>query len=214
MRFHAQDVARLRLGLGVGVEPVVVAPLIREVMDRMPDLELTLRYGEIKALNEWLLASETDVILTAEADRLTERANRWPVFSDPVVILLPAGHALAAPGGVTVGQLGAHPLVGRLEGAEAGAADPGGADTGLEALYRALPVRHRGATDEQVHAIVQVGLGLALSTARRRLPAGVVSRVIEPEQRLDIVVAAMAGRPASRAADAFLRLARARAWDG
>jgi hypothetical protein len=115
---------------------------------------------------------------------------------------------------VTVGQLGAHPLVRRLEAAEAGAADPGGADTGLEALYRALPVRHRGGTDEQVHAIVQAGLGLALSTARRRLPAGVVSRAIEPEQRLDIVVAAMAGRPASRAADAFLRLARARAWDG
>jgi LysR family hydrogen peroxide-inducible transcriptional activator len=84
----------------------------------------------------------------------------------------------------------------------------------LEALYRALLVRHRGATDEQVHAIVQAGLGLALSTAWRRLPAGVVSRAIEPEQRLDIVVAAMAGRPASRAADAFLRLARARAWDG
>jgi len=209
MRFRAQDVARLRLGLGAWVEPVVVTPLIREVMDRMPGLELTIRFGEIKALNEWLLASEIDVTLTAEADRLTERANRWPVFSDPVVALLPAGHTLATSGCMTVAQLGDHPLVGRLNGA-----DSGGADTGPEALYRALPVRHRGSTDEQVHAIVQAGLGLALSTARRRLPAGVVSRAIEPEQRLDIVVATIAGRPASRAADAFLRLARARAWGG
>ena len=207
-KFRCQDVAQLRLGLGAWIEPAVVTPLIREVMQRIPSLELTVRYGEIKTLNEWLLSSEIDVTLTAEADRLTERANRWPVFADPVVVLVPSDHPLAGPGYLAVEQLEDHPMVGRV-----GGVNGEGGKSGPEALYPTLPIRHRGATEAQVHAVVQAGFGLALSTARHSLPAGVVSRAIKPSEHLNVVVAAMAGRPISRAADAFLRLARAKCWE-
>ncbi len=36
--FRTQDVARLRLGLGAWIKPSVLAPLIREVMQRIPAL--------------------------------------------------------------------------------------------------------------------------------------------------------------------------------
>jgi len=208
-RFRTQDVARLRLGLGAWIEPAVLTPLLHEVMQRVPGLELTIHHGKAKPLNEWLLASEIDVVLTAEGDSLTERANRWPVFSDPIVVLMPDGHALAAQEGLTVEQLREQPLVGPLDAAD----EPDGAECGIEALHRALPVRHRGATQAQVHTAVRAGFGLALSTARHPLPAGMVSRRVEPPQQLNVVVAAIAGRPTSRAADAFLRLARARDWN-
>jgi len=64
-------------------------------MQRVSGLELTIHHGKAKPLNERLLASEIDVVLTAEEDSLTERANRWPVFSDPIVVVMPDGHALA-----------------------------------------------------------------------------------------------------------------------
>jgi len=108
-----------------------------------------------------------------------------------------------------VEQLREQPLVGPLDTAD----EPDGTECGIEALHRALPVRHRGATQAQIHAAVRAGFGLALPTARHPLPAGMVSRRVEPQQQLNVVVAAIAGRPTSRAADAFLRLARARDWN-
>ena len=206
-RFRTQDVTRLRLGLGAWIEPALLTPLIREVMQRVPGIELTIRHGGVRALNEWMLSSEIDVTVTAAASKLTERANRWPLFADQVVVLIPDGHPLATPGALPMDQLRAYPLV--------GPADEGDIpeECAIAGLHRALPVRHRAGTTEQVHAAVQAGFGLALSTARHRLPAGVISRAIEPWAQIDVVVAAIAGRPVSRAADAFLRLARARNWD-
>lgn len=209
VRFRQQDVARLRVGLGAWVEPSVVTPLIRQVDQRFPNLEVTVKQGEVAALNEWLLGSEIDVLLTADAERLTERANRWPVFADPVVALLPEHHALAAGGGMDVGELRKHVLIGRLAAPEAERRT----DADLEARFAVAPaIRHRGSTDEHVHNLVRAGIGLALSTGRRALPAGVVRRALEPAHALEVFVAAIAGRPISRAADAFLRLARARDW--
>ena len=202
--FHGGDVARLRLGLGTWVEPATVTPLIHEVRQYVPGLELTIRHGDAKTLNEWLLSSAIDVALTAEADCLADRANRWPLFSDPVVVLLPQDHPLAANGGVTLEELGQHPLVG----------PPEEGATGIDVLHRMLPVRHRAETPAHVHAAVQAGFGLALSTARHHLPPGLVSRPLAPARHLDVVVAAMAGRPTARAAGAFLKLARARDWNG
>lgn len=208
-RFRAQDTARLRLGLGTWIDPGEVTPVIREIMGHIPGLELTLRQGDATALNRWLLASEIDVTLTAEADRLTERANRWPTFSDAVVAVIPHGHPLAEPGSLALDQLHAQPLVGPPDGGDA----PGDGACGIEVLYRTLPVRHRGDTPAQVYAAVQAGFGLALSTGRHPLPLGMVSRPLEPAQQINVVVAAIAGRPSSRATDAFLKLARARSWN-
>ena len=207
--FRSQGTAHLRLGLGAWIDPSVVAPVIREVMGRVPGLQLTLRHGSAKALNEWLLASEIDVTLTAEPDQLTGRANRWPVFQDAVVALMPHGHPLATAECLAVEQLQAHPLVGTQE--LAGPSLDGG--SGVAALHRMLPLRHHGDTQAQVQAAVQAGFGLALSTARHGVPVGVVSRPLAPAQPFEVVVAAIAGRPSSRAADTFLKLARARSWD-
>lgn len=203
-RFHDHGVARLRLGLGSWVEPSTVTPLIHELRQHVPGLELTIRHGDATALNEWLLSSAIDVALTAEADCLAERANRWAVFSDPVVVLLPHGHPLAASDSVTHEQLADHPLIGPTEDS----ATP----EGIEALYRLLPVRHRAQTPAHVHAAVQAGFGLAFSTARHGLPPGLASRPLAPARHLDVVVAAIAGRPSAPAAGTFIKLARARGW--
>jgi len=202
-QFREQTVARLRLGLGAWIDLGVVTPLLQQVTRRFPGVEFTIRRGETPALNEWLLGSEIDVTLTAEADKLTDRANRWEVFADPVVALLPEDHKLAGPDTLRAEMLHDEALVGRLDRA----------DAEFESYYGMMPaIRHRGSTEEHVHAIIQAALGIGFSTARQRLPAGIVRRTLEPARHLDVVVAAIAGRPMSAAAAAFLRLARARDW--
>ncbi len=202
LRFRQQDVARLRIGLGIWVEPSVMAPLIRQIGERFSSLEVTVRHGDQTALNDMLLGSELDVLLTADVERLTDRANRWEVFVDPLVALLPEDHALARVASVNIEQLREQVFIGKLE-----------ADADLrERLALTAPPRHWGTTDEHVHNLVRAGIGIALSTGRRALPPGIARCTVQPAHTLSVFVAAIAGRPIARAADAFLRLARARDW--
>jgi DNA-binding transcriptional LysR family regulator len=206
-QFRKQDVARLQIGLGPRVEPDVISPLLQQLSRRFPSLEVTLRQGEPRALSEWLLASEIDVTLTETAERLTERATCWMVFEDPIVVLLPEGHPLAAQAAITSDQLRACVMIGRVDQA----AWDGSGEFDLDALGSVI--RHRGSGEDHVHALVRGGQGVALSTFSRRLPSGILRRPLLPTRHVTVSVAALAGRPLQRPADIFLRLARARLWD-
>jgi DNA-binding transcriptional LysR family regulator len=202
-QFHRQDVARLRIGLGTTVEPNIVAPLLRQVIQRFPGVEITLREGDSTALNDWLLGSQVDVLLSAEAERLPDRAKSWKLFADRLVALLPPDHQLAACDPLPAEHLRQQVLIGRVTEVPA-----------LETRYGAAEmIRHRGATEAQVQTLVATGAGIAISTACRARPDSIVSRLLDPPEAQDVVVATIPGRPLSRAADAFLRLARARDWD-
>ena len=208
--FQKQDLVRLCIGLGPRVEPALVTPLVREVSQRFPTLEVTVRQGSSSSLNEWLLASTLDIALTEHAERLTERANRWQIYADPVVAVFPENNDLAGDGPLDAARLRAMALIGRLS-LDANATE---ADTGLEDAYGLAPaIRHRGESEAHVCALLQAMHGVALSTRRRVLPTGLRSRLLEPHHVVPVWVMAVAGRPMSRAADAFLRLARARDWE-
>ncbi len=209
-RFRQQELALLRIGLGAWVEPSIMAPLVRQVSQRFPSLEVTVRHGTQGMLNDLLLGSDIDVLLTADVTRLTERANRWEVFADPVVALVPEGHALAIGDSLNIEQLREQALIGTI-GNDAEDARIN-ADLGIPLALTAQP-RHRGTNDEHVHCLVRAGVGVALSTGRRVLPPGIAKRALQPAHSLRVFVAAIAGRPTTRAADAFLRLARARDWN-
>lgn len=211
LHFQKQDPASLRIGLGPRVEPTLLRPLLSEVRRRFPTLEVTLRQSTVTILNDLLLASRLDLALTNDPERLTDRANRWQVYADSVVAVFSDDHDLAeadqgAP--LDADQLRTEPLVGRMS------AESTQADTGLEDLYALAPlIRHRGETEAHVYAIVHATQSVTLSTRGHVLAAGLRRRTLEPPHTVPVWVAALAGRPLSRTADAFLRLARARDWD-
>lgn len=198
-QFHKQDVARLRIGIGAWVPPGSLRPLLAALVPRFPTLELSICQGETPTLNEWLLAAEIDVALTADADGLTGRANSWPMFDDDVVAVMPPGHLLAAAGPLAQAALDGHDLIGR-------------ADADMDPALAPRGFRHTAPTQEHVWSLVESGLGVALSTVRRTAPPGMLRRTLEPPHRFQVRIAAMPGRPATRAADALVKRARARAW--
>ncbi len=208
-QFRKQGASPLRIAVGRCVDSALVMPLLRELAGRLPKLELTLREGTTDEINHWLLHATVDVTLTADADALTERANRWLLFADPVVALLPAGHALAAESYVETAAAYREPFVGRLDGGARmdGMATRGGAGRPEKAM-----IVHRAATEAQVQYLVCQGFGLTLSTERQRTHPTVVRKRLSPPEAIPVYLAAIAGRPSSRAADAFLKLARARDW--
>lgn len=199
LQFHKQDVARLRIGLGAWVPPCSLEPLLRALDPRFPTLELSVRQGGTQVLSEWLIASEIDVALVADIEGLTPRANTWSLFGDDVVAVMPPGHALDGGGPVSQAALEGHALVGRLD------AEPSPAAT-------QQPCRHVGATEAHVWTLVRSGLGVALSTARRQVPPELVRRALHPPAQIAVHLAAMPGRRLPAAADALVKLARARDW--
>ena len=209
-RFQKHDPVSLRIGLGPQVEPTVLRPLIRELARCFPLLEVTLRQTSVETLNEWLLASQLDVAMLEDTDQLTDRANRWQIFADPVVAVFSDDHILAGSaedGPLEAARLRAEPLVGRMSAGRE-------ANTKLEDFYAlAAAIRHRGDTEAHVCALVHATQSVTLSTRGRVLPAGLRCRTLAPRHEIPVWIAALAGRPMSRTTDAFLRLARARDWD-
>ncbi len=208
-QFRKHSASPLRIAMGRCVDSAIVVPLVRELAGKLPRLELTLREGTADEINHWLLDSTIDVTLTADTDSLTERAHRWLLFADPVVALLPTGHALARDSHVETMDVYREPFVGRLEPCARidRVATRGGAGHHGKAV-----IVHRAATEAQVQDLVCQGFGLTLSTERQRTHPSLVRKRLSPPETIPVYLAAIAGRPASRAADVFLKLARARGW--
>ncbi len=208
-QFRKQAASPLRIAVGRCVDSGIALPLLREVATKLPELEMTLRDGTGDEINHWLLHSTIDVALTTDAEILTERAHRWLLFADPVVALLPAGHKLAAESHVETAAACREPFVGRLDACARLDRLAVRSDAGRDG--RAVIV-HRAATEAQVQDLVRQGFGLTLSTERQRTHPAVVRKRLSPPETIPVYLAAIAGRPASRAADVFLKLARARDW--
>lgn len=208
LQFRQADTCRLRIGLDPWIPPEVLVPVLREIAGRFATLELSVLQGGSEALNAWLLGGEIDLLIGSDRDGLSERATLWTIFQDRVVVLMPAGHRFSESAPMPVELLCGQVLVGRTD-----VSGPRAEAALLARLEPAPVLRHCGATSEAVWTVLRAGLGLALGPARQSLPAEIVRRPLDPPRVVDIHVAVMAGRPLSRVADAFIRLARAREWE-
>ena len=202
-------VAPLRLGLCSLAAASSLAPVLRALADRFgAAFELTLIRGTSERLTEMLLHGELDAALLPAAELDSERLNRWLLFEDGLVVLAPAGHRLAALQTVPVGALrGETVLVDPEEGCALRRA------FGRLCEGGALPVRHQVSGPESAAQLAAAGLGVALAAGRQPILAGLARRFLDdPAARQSIMLATVAGRPAGRAVDAFIKLARARNW--
>ncbi len=201
--FHRQDVQRIRIGLGPWIAPDTLLPVLGALHAAFPTLEVSVEGGSTASLSERLLASQIDVAFTVDALRLTPKANTWPLFEDPVAIILPAGHAMAAVQPMSAAGLSGQILIGwpGIEEAQHAIADV------------PLQPKHHAQTEDQVCLTLRSGRCLALSTVRRVAPADIVRRILLPGRSVTVNLALIPGRRHPRAVDAFVRLARARQWE-
>ncbi len=202
--FCNQDKASIRIGLGPFVSPETIVPVLTELHLVFPALNVSLCHASTATLNERLVGSEIDVAFTVQPDGLNSRANIWKLFDDAVVVHLPPQHCLADSETLRIEHLLTENLIGR-PGLEA-----------LPQLHSALSarIRHLASAEEQLAALLRAGLGFTLSTARHRVAADIACRPLDPECTISVHLITMPGRRPGRAVDAFVRLARARDWQG
>ncbi len=199
----------LRVGLATEVPMPPFLPVFRELAARLPGFELSLEGAGSATLCEALLQGTLDAAVVAEDAALSDRLNRWPLFRDRAVLVMPPGHALDTGAAVPLSALDGTAVV-------CGTADCRMARL-LEQAQKTHGTRpsHRHRVDAPGHAaeLVRAGLGIAFSTERTAAPEGLRKRPVAGQAAHDVLLVTVAGRPFTRAAHAFIKLARAREWD-
>jgi DNA-binding transcriptional LysR family regulator len=201
-------VGSLKIGLGPGIAAGVIAPAVREVAQMLPDVAIQFDEAAPAVLVEGMLADRLDCALLPEECEMPERLNRWALYTEAAVVVLPGGHPLAAKNALTAQDiLGETILVGeRCGGFSARLGEAAGCAFRLQ--------RCEGAVGQMLD-LVAAGLGIALLSDRLRFaPPLAVRRFSEPELTRRVVLAAVAGRPLNPAAANFVRLCRTRDFSG
>ncbi|HEX7390430.1 MAG TPA: LysR family transcriptional regulator [Acidiphilium sp.] len=199
-----QPQSTLKIGLGPGIAAGVIAFAIREVAALLPDLAVRFEEAGSATLAEQMLADMLDCALLPADGALPERLNRWPLYEERAVAVMPPAHPLAGRQAVTASDLIDETLLlGERCGGFAGRIGP---ESGLQ-----FRLRHCGGSWAHLLDLVGAGLGVAILSERLAIPRTLtVCPLGTPELTRRIELAAVAGRPQGAAVSGFIKLCRAR----
>lgn len=198
--------ASLKIGLGPGVGATAVAGAVRAVAQRLPDIAIHFEEAGAAALADAMLTDRLDCALLPEFYDIPGRLNRWPLYTDIAVAVLPPEHRLAEKNAITAGDVvGEKILISEYCG---GFANRLAEDTGMT-----LRLQNCQGASAQLLDLIGAGLGMALLSNRLRIAPPVTTRPFhEPELRRKIFLTAVAGRPLNPAAANFVKLCRSQAF--
>jgi DNA-binding transcriptional LysR family regulator len=200
----------LAIGASTGPGGIVMAVLLCEFQRRHPGLHVALHVHDTQRIVE--LVAERSLELGVVGAVTRQRGVQFEAFfRDEVILVCPPGHPFAGRT-VTLDELRAEPLIAMQEGA--------GVRQVLEEELRAqglrlrdLDVRLELGLQESVKTAVQRGYGLTFisrTSVEAELAAGTLAAAhvegFAPVR--EIVLVRASGRPATRAAQAFLDFAR------
>jgi DNA-binding transcriptional LysR family regulator len=200
---NTRSPASLKIGLGPGIGAASVAGAVREVAGALPGATIHFEESGPATLIEAMLTDMLDCALLPEFCDLPERLNRWPLYTDRAVAVLPPEHEFAKQNAVTGRDLLDQTI---LTGEYCG-----GFSLRLAATtgYSLRLQRCNGPTS-QILDLVAAGLGVALLSDRLRVAAPLTARPFhEPELPRQILLTVVAGRPLNPAAASFVKLCRA-----
>jgi DNA-binding transcriptional LysR family regulator len=200
------EVAPLALGIDAAIESETLDRILAELAVGLPGFELTLSSGSSDDLLESAMNGALDLVVVELPDHAPDRLDAWPLFDHSYHMVTRSDHPLA---------VGGKPLL--LSAREETWIDyEGDGCARLKAVAAAhgfVPiVRHRATDMSQVRRLVACGLGSAFIPRPRDDERLCALRFADAEVKRDVVLAAVAGRKRSIAADAFVRASRACDW--
>ena len=200
------EVTPLVIGVAQGVTSPVLDETLASLAAALPGLTIDLRGGTSDQLIDLALKGGMDLLLIALPDPVPERLEIWPLFTQGYKIAVASRHPLAMAEPPCMADVMAGPWI--------DCADDGTAFWRAVTASAALEpsFRHRADHPDLALHLVGQGLGLALLPADTRAEGVVLVGLADHDLSRNIVLASVAGRRRGRAADAFLRAARARDW--
>lgn len=200
------EIAPLALGVARTVEHGALERVLGELGGSLAGLELALSSGSSTELIELAMAGSLDLIIIEMPHEAPERLDCWPLFVDAWCVVTRGDHRFAAapPGDPAVLEDEAWiDLAGDGCARLARIAGKAGA---------AIVVRHQAQGAAQLRQMVLAGLGCGWMPRNLAAPPLVPVPLAFGETESAVVLASVAGRRRSVAADAFLRAARTQDW--
>jgi DNA-binding transcriptional LysR family regulator len=202
------DVAPLRLAVDNSVPLQPVIDILSSLRRSMEGIELTLGAGTRQSVLNDALEGGFDLVVASHTGEAPDRMRSWVLFRERCHVVAPASHPFAARKSIALAELDGVPMIERIDCCLRPAFQQACA-----AIDVTLDVRHRAASEEQLQRMVLAGFGLGISPPTIELVDGLVAIPFAGSgAEREVVLATVAGRRFSTAADAFVKIARARDW--
>jgi len=196
--------APLRIGLSLTVRLDLIAPMLSELSRAFPGLELHLVRAAAAEILAALEAGDIELGIAADANPDWDRLDRWPLFAEGFVLLVPPGHSQSA---VTLSAIDKTTVIARPY-CETLAAQQ--ASTAAEPWHG-----HEVSSDEDAAALVRRGMGVAIvPESSGRLLADSVVAIDDFDLIRTVGAYGVAGRQRSGAASGMLSLLRVADYSG
>lgn len=202
------ETAPLRLGVAHCIESETLVETLRDIDIAIPGLEITLIEGSSGELIDRALRGDVDLLVIPLPDTEVERLDPWPLYRLCYQMMVGAGHHLAA-----LKQVDLNDVVGE-NWIDDGCEGTARLRTAAQIANVQLRFKHRVESSRQAQNFVLAGLGSGVHGGRDNPePRLRLLAFADPAMTVDVVMAGIAGRRRSLAADALVRAARARGWE-
>jgi len=202
------EVAPLRLAIDTTVPVRPIIDMLSSLKDSIRGLELTLGSGTRLAVIDKALDGAFDLVVASQAGEPNDRLRSWTLFREQCRAIVPQAHRFAGRETISLKDLDGEAMVERV-------------DCCLHPLFLSAcqaanvkpEIRHRACGEEHLQRMVLSGFGIGISPPTLSLTEGLVSVPMEGDGfEREVVLATVPGRRFSVAADAFMKVARARDW--
>ena len=203
------EVAALTLALSRSVGMDLIVSHLTELVRAIPGLQLKFVRGDATEIGEALKGGDVDVAISGRLGMQWERLDMWPLFTEGYGLLAPAKHRLAGINrAVTLSELVRDRLLARLYCEQA---DELGQI--LKAHGIAIDAQHSVATEMDLAALIEAGLGAAIAPNSTPVPdAARRIQLADLSVKRTVYVFGVSGRARAPAATMLIKLLRSADW--
>lgn len=199
--------APLPIAISRSIELAILTPVLAELARNFPGLELKFVRGDESEVSDALKNGDVELAMAGAVTQKWERLDSWPLFSEPMMVVVWKGHRLANREAVEPSALVDERLLMRpyCEVSDHAVRLVHGEETARRA--------HQAATDDDVVKMIEAELGVGIMPASVACPSS-LQKIAVRGASLDRTVHlySVAGRERTAACAALMKLMRARDW--
>lgn len=189
----------LRIGTFSSVATHWMPEIIKEFQEKYPQITFDLRFGDYDEITEMILCGQIDCgFLTAP---VREGLDFAPLYRDPMHVLLPQGHPLAAKEKITLEEVKREPIIMQVKGSDNDIRNI------LDRDKKKYIVKYTVSDDFSVMAMVRSGFGITIFPemlwSNYKACEAMEIRPMEPERYRTIGIATLPQNEMSVLAKAF-----------
>ncbi|MEM7120511.1 MAG: LysR family transcriptional regulator [Pseudomonadota bacterium] len=205
--FRTRKKAPLKLGVMCTVGPRRLIPILRQLEDELPTLDLKLHESSGEDVVASLMDGDIDIAVAGLA-AYPERIDATPLFSERYVVAVPKDHRFARMNAVPVAELAGEPYLERLNCEFESFFDALDGDWGGSPI-----IRYSSGREDWIQSLVKAGMGCSIMPESMPMMSDITTRLlVEPEVTRTVHMLTVAGRRHTPTVETFTRLARRHDW--